>query len=61
MHLTEPPLRKLATFFLQDVRATAVGPAVGFVRVLSDYCVKGWGDGSVVKVLAMQARKPEFR
>lgn len=48
MHLAEPPLRKLATFFLQDVRATATGPAVGFVRVLPDYYVKGWGDGSVV-------------
>lgn len=52
-------MRKLTIFFLQDVRATVTGLAVRFVRVLPDYYVKGWGDGSVIKVL--QARKPEFR
>lgn len=51
--MAEPPLRRLITFFLQDVRATATGLAVGFV-------IRA-GEISVVKVLAMQARKPEFR
>lgn len=61
MHLAEPPLRKLLLSSYRILRAIATGLAVGFVRVLPDYYVKGCGDASVVKTLAMQARKPEFR
>lgn len=52
---------KVITFFLQDFESHCHGPGCGFVRVLPDDYVKGCGDGSVVKMLAMQARKPEFR